>query len=330
MSGARHVRFYPSDWRSGCIGLSIEEEGFYVRACAHFYETGKRLPNDDLEAASRMMMDVRMYRRLKNKLVEKGKLHEREDGYSVPRAERELRIARSAAGAEAAEGVDSTRHADGAEHENWRASMEGRSDIVPTSVTLQADFSETSPRLLGDFAETSPESLGDLCQNNVKNQSLFTEPEIEEEVKYPLPPKKGATPFEALKAFEAYNATALRCGLPQAAKLTPDRQRKIIARLKDYGLDGWSQAMTNLERSSFLTGGGKDGWRANLEFVLQASSFGKLHDGGYGNGRHAAPPQGQPPKLEAWQVPTRPRQLTSDEMEQLAIAEYERENAQCQ
>jgi len=101
----------------------------------------------------------------------------------------------------------------------------------------------------------------------------------------PLPPK-GASPGDALKAFHAYNETALRCGLQQASKLTPDRQRKIIARLKDYGLDGWTQALANIERSSFLTGKNDRGWRASLDFLVQAESFGKVHDGGYGNGRH--------------------------------------------
>ena len=42
MSGARFVRFYPSDWRSGCMGLSLEQEGFYIRLCAYVYETGQR------------------------------------------------------------------------------------------------------------------------------------------------------------------------------------------------------------------------------------------------------------------------------------------------
>lgn len=104
----------------------------------------------------------------------------------------------------------------------------------------------------------------------------------------PLPPK-GPTKADALAAFNAYNETALRCSLPQAAKFTPDRERKIIARLKDYGLDGWRQALGNIEKSAFLTGGTDHGFRADLEFVCQAKSFGKLHDGGYGNGRHASP-----------------------------------------
>jgi len=103
-----------------------------------------------------------------------------------------------------------------------------------------------------------------------------------------LPTTNGPTPTDALVAFEAYNATALACGLPQASKLTPDRQRKIMARLRDYGLEGWNQALANIDRSSFLTGQNDRGWRASLDFLIQPASFAKVHDGGYGNGRHLA------------------------------------------
>jgi Fe2+ or Zn2+ uptake regulation protein len=109
-----------------------------------------------------------------------------------------------------------------------------------------------------------------------------------EENNTPQPPSE-PTPSDALKAFEAYNATALRCRLPQASKLTPDRQRKIIARLRSYGLDGWKRALANIEKSKFLTGSSDSGFRADLEFVCQAKSFARLHDGGYGNGRYAEP-----------------------------------------
>jgi len=116
----------------------------------------------------------------------------------------------------------------------------------------------------------------------------------------PLPPSKTKGPgaADALIAFEAYNATALECALPQAAKLTPDRQRKIIARLKDYGLDGWTQALANIERSSFLTGTNDRGWRASLDFLVKPDSFAKVHDGGYGNGRHTAKLAAEAPKVE--------------------------------
>lgn len=91
---------------------------------------------------------------------------------------------------------------------------------------------------------------------------------------------------EVAEAFDAYNATAAECGLPQAAKLTADRRAKIKARLKDYGSDGWKKAMANIEKSGFLTGANDRKWKADLDFVLKPASFGKIHDGGFGNGRH--------------------------------------------
>lgn len=108
-----------------------------------------------------------------------------------------------------------------------------------------------------------------------------------EEGNTPLPPKGGVPPLDVLRAFEAYNELALRTGLPQAAKLTPDRHRKIAARLKDYGLDGWGKALDQIERSAFLTGQNDRQWRASLDFLCQPTSFSRVHDGGYGNGRHA-------------------------------------------
>lgn len=104
-------------------------------------------------------------------------------------------------------------------------------------------------------------------------------------VKDTPPPPKGPSKVECLEAFTAFNDTALRCALPQAAKLTKDRERKIGARLKEYGLDGWKQALSNIEKSKFLTGRTDHGFRATLDFMLQASSFGRLHDGGYSTGK---------------------------------------------
>lgn len=112
----------------------------------------------------------------------------------------------------------------------------------------------------------------------------------------PLPPKGGGAPKsipkfgrqDALECFHAYNAVALRCGLPQASKMTPGRERSIIARLKEHGREAWDRALANIEKSTFLTGGTDRGFRADLDFVCQAKSFSRLHDGGYGNGRHVA------------------------------------------
>lgn len=154
-----------------------------------------------------------------------------------------------------------------------------------------------------------------------------TEAETDTEVESPLPPpgavrvEKALPKFgklEALECFNAYNAAALELGLPQAAKLTPNRERSIVARLKDYGVDGWHKAISNLHGSRFLTGKTDQGFRADLDFVCQAKSFGKLHDGGYGS----APPKASKPASTF----AHPRRDDDESWKDQIAAEWLREN----
>ena len=93
--------------------------------------------------------------------------------------------------------------------------------------------------------------------------------------------------LEALRAFEAYNALAQRIGLPVSRTLTPARRRSLQARMREHGgFDAWTLALANVERSAFLRGSNSKGWRADFDFLLQASRFAKLVDGSYGNGAH--------------------------------------------
>lgn len=128
--------------------------------------------------------------------------------------------------------------------------------------------------------------------------SNHTDTEPDTEKKKPLTPKGERPSQNCVEAFEAYNATAAECGLPKADKLTKDRVRGIKARLDEYGLEGWMRALANIEKSSFLTGGNDRNWKANLNFLLQPSSFSKVHDGTYGNGRHRQQST-EPPKRSA-------------------------------
>ena len=93
MSSIKFVRFYPSDWRSGCIGLTLEQEGLYVRICAYLYETERRLPADDKIAAKFMGVHFNAYVKVRDQLAALGKLQAHADGWSVHRAEKELAAA---------------------------------------------------------------------------------------------------------------------------------------------------------------------------------------------------------------------------------------------
>jgi hypothetical protein len=152
---------------------------------------------------------------------------------------------------------------------------------------------------VGERPEGPPEGPPKGHQGATEGPHLKKERRKEIEKENPLTPlasfdpEASGDPVDASvvqAAFDAYNATAKRCGLSQATTLTDDRRKKIKDRLDTYGLDGWTRAMANIEKSAFLTGKNDKKWKASLEFVLQASSFNKLHDGVYGNGRAYTPP----------------------------------------
>jgi hypothetical protein len=87
---------------------------------------------------------------------------------------------------------------------------------------------------------------------------------------------------DAVRAFELYNETAQKVGIPKAATLSPQRRRGILARLRDHGgLEAWKTALANIERTPFLRGDNDRGWTADLDFLLKASRFTKVLEGGY-------------------------------------------------
>jgi hypothetical protein len=83
------------------------------------------------------------------------------------------------------------------------------------------------------------------------------------------------------KAVANYNLAADELGLPKVLKLTNDRRRRLQARLKEHGLKGWNEGITNLEASKFCRGENDRGWKADFEFLLQPKSLNRLIEGGY-------------------------------------------------
>lgn len=269
----RYQRAYTEDTRH----LDLETRGAFQDCLDYIYEHETPIPLDDKFMAHFMHVSERKWVTVRGKLVADGKLIKTQTGYINPRAEEELADRNQAR---------SNKSAAAKKRESVRAVK-----VVPraTQARLNDGSASSQDRPEVGFSEKTNEINVAEAQTDHKRPV-----EIEKEKeRNPLPPSQGDVRastnwnMEALKAYQAWNETALRCGLPQAAKLTGDRTRRIVARLKDYGLDGWMKALGNVEKSSFLTGGTDAGFRADLDFICQAKSFGKLHDGGYGNGRHA-------------------------------------------
>lgn len=97
MTAISFVRMYPSDWRSGCLGLSMEEEGLYMRICMFQAETRRRVPLDESQAARLLGgANINQYKKVLGQLLIKGKVKRHEDGFGNDRIEHETKAAQSA------------------------------------------------------------------------------------------------------------------------------------------------------------------------------------------------------------------------------------------
>ncbi len=68
----RKIDFSSDEWISGCLGLTLEEEGLYIRLTARIYSHGGALPVVDL--AAHCNSDPRRFIRLLGRLIAKGKV----------------------------------------------------------------------------------------------------------------------------------------------------------------------------------------------------------------------------------------------------------------
>lgn len=311
------ARVHINDWRSSYFGATVEEEGFAWRLTLLIYDNMGELPDDDESNARAMAMDIRVYRRLKQRLVKLGKFNITSGCISQHRIVREIEHYVS----------EHRRRSQAAREREAGKKLQRGSDELPanfagTSTPMFAGSPAEVPAKSGELpAELTDDLFEKRNENNVCIATAVTtsgpEPSqaralpkpkpkpLSEEKRVkpngadapssadadPSPPDapKGPTKADALAAFNAYNELAQRVGLPQAAKFTPGREKAIRARLREYGSDGWLKALSMIERSKFLRGTNDRNWRADLDFVVQASSFTKLIEGRYGNGAHASP-----------------------------------------
>lgn len=116
---------------------------------------------------------------------------------------------------------------------------------------------------------------------------FVTPPETDTEAEIVIP-----TSREDRLAFDAYNDLAHEIAIPVAQNLTDERKTKIKARLNECGgLAGWLDALGKIRGSPFLRGDNDRQWKANLDFILQKSTFTRLMEGSYDGQSRPQPPR---------------------------------------
>lgn len=85
---------------------------------------------------------------------------------------------------------------------------------------------------------------------------------------------------EIEQAVECWNMAAAKTGWPAIRALSPDRSKKLSARLKENGLDGWKDALRRAMRSEQL---GRDppGWFSFPWLIANTNNILKVLEGNY-------------------------------------------------
>lgn len=156
MSGVVFLRMYPTDWRSGCFGLSLEQEGLYIRMCMFVAETGRRVPLDDTEAARMMGIQTRNYRRVLGELLRLGKIKRHDDGYGNDRIEYERDRANDKTKQDSKPSPAPAESPD--RQTNQGQEREDHAPPLATTPDLTANYSRSNGVITG-VAEEIPQSL---------------------------------------------------------------------------------------------------------------------------------------------------------------------------
>ncbi len=82
------------------------------------------------------------------------------------------------------------------------------------------------------------------------------------------------------KIIEAYHASCP--ALPKITKLTDQRKAHLRARINEHGEEKLSEVFTLAGGSDYLCGK-KNGWKANLDWILNPTNFLKVLEGNYKN-----------------------------------------------
>jgi hypothetical protein len=120
----------------------------------------------------------------------------------------------------------------------------------------------------------------------------------------PSPPKGGSSPAETDLAFDAWDAMADRTGLAKVRVRSKARVTGLAAVIRQHGLPVLLEAIGRVEASAFCRGENARGWRADLDFLLQAKSFGRLLEGHFDNRARGSPKQQNPSLSDAFGVVT--------------------------
>lgn len=261
----------PSAALTGMMELTLEERGAYNTVLDLIYTRDGNLPDEDRFIAGWLNSDVRVWRRIKSRLIAAGKLYLADGLIRNGRADVEVLSALSRVGSAREAGLASARSKATKSSNDCNKNNDIEETVVETPVATPVSTNHNH----NHKEDKRPYGLSSFgtCQND-------TQPALIDD-----PPEEPEKPLTIEEVVEDWNALAAALDLPIVRKITEQRRRAFKVRLRQYpDIEDWARAFSHIRNTPFLRGEGRSGWKADFDFVLQAKSFTRLTEEAYDHG----------------------------------------------
>lgn len=253
---------------SGMMGLSLEERGAYNTVLDLIYTRDGNLPDDDRFVAGWLGVDVRVWRRIKTRLVALEKLYLEGGFLRNKRADVEVDAALSRVGSARDAGKASAISKQRKSKSKTQENNDIASTVVETEPQRPFQLTTTTVRDI----EASP--LVNLCSTDDQGG-----------VGEDIPARPTITRAEIDKAIEQWSVSASKRGWPVPRALTDARRKKLAARLRTHGTEGWRLALTKAWQSPLLSSDPPPPW-FNFDWITKNDeNLLKVLEGNYDRGR---------------------------------------------
>lgn len=266
----------PEEFIDGVVGMTLEEVGAYTLLLDLMYARGGAIPDSPRTLCAILNVDSRVWKRLRQSLILKGKIVDTGDGFLTNRrVEKELtyihdtRQARVKAGSTGGK-LSAMKRAN---------SLKNNDDEQASAQALaQAKSNQNKKKSTSSYGSKEPPELFTTEEAKASSSVVVADaPTVAKVVHL-------REPIPAQQAVDAYNRTAEACGWALCAKLNDERRRKIATRLRDDGgMDGWCSRLERASRpNSFAMDEQRNkGWKANIDWFISDKATLKIIEGQY-------------------------------------------------
>lgn len=138
-----------------------------------------------------------------------------------------------------------------------------------------------APELADELISKQMNSDESVCSHTEGDASLFDIRYSSNDIRYSSNDIRDESRGQLQEIIDLYNQH--RGKMPQAITLTSQREKLIKARLHENGMDKITWVIMQASTSSFLQGGNKTGWTADLTWIMRPENFAKIMEGNYEN-----------------------------------------------